>query len=853
MVGVLGTKAYFINDSGQLCKTDGTLANTKVVTTIAPGITESSNAKPLATFQGNLIFDAFVGEGTDFNNYHVFRTGGSSATTVDLGFGLANQHTQAIASDTQVYFNSRGDSGSFHLSVSGGAAGDTLGLPAAASDIGTFFNDLLYFGAGEPWVTDGTSAGTMELANLDTQYHSNCPSFAQRGDAAGDGNFPPICIPTGSVWEEDSVPKDFVSFNGDVYFSALGSLYKSAGGTEYPQVIAQGSYHSIAYYPGTQPDTDITQITACDGHLFFRWDQGGGHELWMTDGTGATLKRVSVLPAGNLPGAVDNLVAVGNILYYTDNDGEHGSELWRTDGSQAGTFMVADIVPGGPGSAPGPVCFVNGRLYFAAATPNTGRELWTSDGTAAGTKLVKDLNPGAFAESNPGFLVNGGGILYFAATDAVNGRELWQSDGTADGTRLFQDLRTGALGSDPSYLTVAGSKLYFQANGNDGLNFEPGTELWVIDLESISTAYSRKIESPVLQANVHFGAALAAAKGIVAMGLPGNAQHAGNVTLWASKGMNYLGVVENPEQNKAGSFASALAFAANGKVLAVGNPQLDSGATSSGAVYLVDSKTRGILNVLTQPGTPQAGGLFGAALAGSSSAVAVGAPGMTNEVGAAAVYPLKSLAGAFGLNSTLNAAGRRYGTALAFSGSFLGVTSQHAVGSVNGACEAFLASTGQFATSFNGGETQDGFGETAAGSKKLLAVSAPQMASYNGAPAGGGVYLIDAKHHVVQRVIINPDKNSGDRFGESIAFTSKGLLIGAPGTSTVASDAGAAYLFDLKTGNLLQTWNDPASHANDNFGAAVAWEAKAGAIVSAPGSLVQGVPGAGVVYTFTAK
>jgi ELWxxDGT repeat protein len=847
-VGSLGNKVYFINDQGKLSVTDGTSVN--VVTSLVPVTTQGSDAKPLTDFNGDLIFEANVGSETQYPGVQVFRTGGDSNDLVRLGAGTVYYDTQAVASAEQIFFNSQ-SGGSFHLSISHGLANDALQLPVAAADIGTIYNDILYFGAGEPWVSNGTPGGTSMLANLDSVTHSNCP-VADPKDSKLDPKWLPICLPycyCTNYYEEDSAPKDFVSFNGDIYFSALGSLYKIPFGTEYPRVIAQGSYQGdYYYYPYTLPITDVDQITVCGGHLYFRWQVSGSQDrqLWMTDGTTETLRRVT--PGESGQANVDHLVAVGDVLYFSNNDSVHGAEPWRTDGTAQGTYMIADVLNGASGSYPGPVCYANGKIFFAGSG-GSGRELYSTSGARADVALVKDIFAGSEG-SSPDFLVNGGGTLYFTASELNAGRELWRSDGTPAGTVLVQDLRTGSESSDPKYLMVAGNKLYFQANGNDGLEYDPGAEPWVLQLDVPGEAFTNKLVSPVLQAGSRFGAAIAAARGMVAIGLPWNSHHAGNATLWGSKLMNYLGAIENPQQNKPGAFASRLTFAANGKVLAIGDPQVNSVATSAGAVYLFDTKSRGLITTIVPP-ISEPGMNFGFGLAGNAKSIAIGAPGTSQGMGAAAIYPLKNLGGAFGLPGTLNAPGRRYGSALAVVGSLAAVTSLAIPGSPSGSCELFTAGRGQFSASMTleGG----GFGEAVAGSKKLVAIAAPRLASYGGTAAGGAVFLVDPKGVQIQRVIRNPNLLSTDRFGESIAFTGKGILIGAPGTSNMAASAGAAYLFDLKTGNLIHTWYDPASGAGDEFGAAVAWEAKAGAIIGAPGTVVQGVPAAGAVYTYTAK
>jgi len=69
------------------------------------------------------------------------------------------------------------------------------------------------------------------------------------------------------------------------------------------------------------------------------------------------------------------------------------------------------------------------------------------------------------------WLTEAGGRLFFTA-DGGDGRELWTTDGTAAGTQTA-DLSPGSEDSDPSGLTRVGGALFFVAD--DG---STGGELW---------------------------------------------------------------------------------------------------------------------------------------------------------------------------------------------------------------------------------------------------------------------------------------------------------------------------------------------------------------------------------------
>ena len=284
--------------------------------------------------------------------------------------------------------------------------------------------------------------------------------------------------------------------------------------------------------PGTTQGSNPSALTVLNGKLYFAADDGiHGRELWVTDGSSAGTHMVVDLDPGtnvNFGTAAPNssdpsqLTRVGNVIYFSANDGVHGNELWKTDGTAKGTVLVDDLhsnpsnltaigntlyftatdggytasvykaAPDGvtllkstPASGVFPpyavpnVTAVGNTLYFSFYDSTHGDELWKSDGSRAGTVLVKDVFPGSAPfgpnSSMPQGLTAVNGLLYFVADDGIHGREVWQRNGTAAGTVLVQDVAPGpASGADWSFEAVGlGNTVLFTAN--DGTH---GVELW---------------------------------------------------------------------------------------------------------------------------------------------------------------------------------------------------------------------------------------------------------------------------------------------------------------------------------------------------------------------------------------
>ncbi len=93
-------------------------------------------------------------------------------------------------------------------------------------------------------------------------------------------------------------------------------------------------------------------------------------------------------------------------------------------------------------------------------------------------------------------------------------------------------------------------------------------------------------------------------------------------------------------------------------------------------------------------------------------------------------------------------------------------------------------------------------------------------------PNAGAAYLFDDTTGNLLQTFLNPnpapDAGGGlDFFGQSVAGFGDDVLVSAPGEDFGAQDAGVVYLFDGATGALLQTFQKPNPATFDQFGVAV--------------------------------
>ena len=383
------------------------------------------------------------------------------------------------------------------------------------------FNDLLYFSANdgetgqELWKSDGTSEGTTLVADI----------------RANDSNDP---------FANGSDPDNFIEFEDRLYFTASNGLignevWVSDGTTEGTELLADIRPNDSEYY--FEYGSFSSEFTVAGDLLFFAANNGtNGNELWVSDGTSEGTQLLKDINPGTTDGyfypfepRVDSsypqeLVAIGDLVYFAAEDGENGRELWVSDGTSEGTKLVADINSGFDDSEyiysragksrrlenprpldsnPDGITVFNDKLFFSADDGINGRELWVSDGTEAGTQLVSDINPGSSEDDglndfSPGNFFQFQNRLYFSADDGENGRELWVTDGTSEGTQLVKDINPNNTpdssgfvqpNSSPSNFVEFGDRFFFVAD--DG---STGRELWVSDGTSEGTQLLKDIK-----------------------------------------------------------------------------------------------------------------------------------------------------------------------------------------------------------------------------------------------------------------------------------------------------------------------------------------------------------------------
>jgi filamentous hemagglutinin family protein len=326
-----------------------------------------------------------------------------------------------------------------------------------------------------------------------------------------------------------------------------------------------------------------------------------------------------------------------------------------------------------------------------------------------------------------------------------------------------------------------------------------------------------------------------------------------NITIADGGATSATGIVQtyaNPTPAGGDSFGSAIAL--DGNNLVVGAPQDATLAANAGAAYLFDVAAGTLLQTYLEP-AGAANNQFGASVAISGTNVVVGAP--NGDVGLADT----GSAYLFGTDGTFlqtyanptPAANDTFGSAVAIDGLevAIGAGNDDTNGFNAGAAYLFKAN-GALLQTFNNPTpvTNARMGSAIALAGNNVVVGVPEAAP-SGQPGAGEALVFDATTGALLATLTKTEPVAGDSFSSSVAISGNNVVVGAPFDDVGNTNAGAAYLFDITSGAVQQTYLSLTPVPGDQFGDAVAISG-ATVLVGARFDQTSGFASAGAVYQF---
>jgi len=386
-------------NSTELWRSDGTESGTTMVKNINAGADDGSFPYHLSVIDNNFYFFARTGDnngsswkgskglyksdGTEVGTLLVEDFGDDSLTSY-MGAGYLQSFANLLifAQDDGAGngpqwepWISDGSSSSFKLKDiwPGDEGSSFIGCIELANKCYAAADDYVH--GSELWVTDGTSANTHMVKDINENNDS-----VTRGSGGGASN---LTVVGDKLF--------FVSFD-----TVQGvSLWKSDGTESGTQMLKdsfadENETNMVTRYGYRDNYSDFTAV---NNTLFFKFNDGiHGQEIWKSDGTNAGTVMLKDMGSDDFS-APSELREMNGTLYFwfTDNTIPSNSGLYKTDGSSAGTVLVKafssdDFEVSGRG-----IIVDGSKLYIELLNyANNGtKEYWISDGTSSETfKLV---------------------------------------------------------------------------------------------------------------------------------------------------------------------------------------------------------------------------------------------------------------------------------------------------------------------------------------------------------------------------------------------------------------------------------------------------------------------------------
>jgi|GEM_PF-5118997 len=351
------------------------------------------------------------------------------------------------------------------------------------------------------WVTDGTPAGTVELAAITGEHATgiaptNITPFGTKAlfnghSANGEYN---LWITDGTdAGTVEVFPNNNPAIGGSggvdpSHITVVGDKAYFNGGNvgPYTLYVTDGTSSANTRAVNASVSYDPIEITGLGHKVLFNGTPtiGSVPSLWATDGvSGINQLAIGIDPA--------DITVFGNKALFRAVDAGGDLGLWVTDGSVPGTDEITPKLLGsvdGVSLHPSELTVLNStKVLFNGRDAKGGFGLFVTNGTLSGTKLLTaNINPDEISVLNPTKAL-------FAGTDAAGIVGLWSTNGTTAGTKVVLAGTAGVGGLQPHEITVLSStKAVFagtDASNRIGLWVTDGTAAGTVELVAGATAF----------------------------------------------------------------------------------------------------------------------------------------------------------------------------------------------------------------------------------------------------------------------------------------------------------------------------------------------------------------------------
>lgn len=377
----------FFSVFGALWRSDGTSEGTQRVKRVPPSNLTELNGKVLFTS----IPDLWVSDGTESGTVEIATDFlRSPRSLLQLGDKVVFMVDDVFGSSTLQIWSSDGTSDGTNLVIELTNVLSLQGFGQIYSLFKS--GDLVYFrlnnalNGEELWVTDGTNVGTKLVSDINSGIDSSNPGELTDADgvlyfSANDGSNGRQLWKTDGTAANTVIVRDLSSNGGNqpenlfadgstVYFSAVDNdgfnrepwvTDGSSAGTFLLKDIATIPFDLISSFP--------KNFQSIGGSVFFSTNQGD----YKTDGTSLGTVEFD-LPLS--PSAGSDVVEFDGDSYFSTNTELQGDEPAFTDGTVVGTEILLDINAGNADSTPDEFTVVGDILFFSANDGVAGRELW---------------------------------------------------------------------------------------------------------------------------------------------------------------------------------------------------------------------------------------------------------------------------------------------------------------------------------------------------------------------------------------------------------------------------------------------------------------------------------------------